>query len=344
MRLVLLLLCPLLLLLSERVVAGTAQDFQNWVINFKAEALRQGVTPQVFDDAFRGVQPIPRVIELDRKQPERTRMGFSKYLSNVKNQKRIDNGRLGLSNNRQILAPISQHYGVPSEIIVALWGIETSYGSNTGNYDLIAALATLAWEGRRAQFFKGELINALLILQGNHITRDKFKGSWAGAMGQNQFMPSSWHRFAVDFDGDGHKDIWTNRGDVFASAANYLARNGWDRTQKWGYAVKLPVGVGQNKDKKTYLAWLQSGVRFDGTPPSIPSQTPLTLIIPDGGDGRAFLVTKNYDVIMSWNRSTYFALTVGLLSDAIALRQYSAANPANDNTSYQNSSVTTFNE
>lgn len=213
---------------------------------------------------------------------------------------------------------VSSQYGVPAEVVVALWGIETSYGKNTGSYDLITALATLAWEGRRAQFFKNELINALIILQERHITRPDFKGSWAGAMGQNQFMPSSWHRYAVDFDKDGHKDIWKTKADIFASSANYLHKNGWNPALKWGWAIEYPQGIHPPKETHTYIDWLHMGIRFKETPPSISAETPLMLVIPDGGDGRAYLVTRNFDTIMSWNKSTYFALTVGLLSDLVA--------------------------
>jgi membrane-bound lytic murein transglycosylase B len=307
-----LLLC--LLTLSH---SAYASDFKSWVAAFKIEAMRQGVTAQTYDTAFQNLVPNMRAIELDKKQPERTKMGFSRYLSNVMSQSRIDNGRVGLSQNWTLLKAVETRFDVPAEVIVSLWGIETSYGKNTGGFDLISALATLAWEGRRAEFFKNELIKALLILQGNHISRADFKGSWAGAMGQNQFMPSSWHRYAVDFNGDGHKDIWKTKADVFGSAANYLDQNGWDGRLKWGWVVSVPSGVGANKQKMTYVEWLRLGVRFNGHPPSISSNTPLTLIIPDGGEGRTYLVTKNFDVIMSWNRSTYFALTVGLLSDFI---------------------------
>ncbi len=315
------LLC--LLVLSH---TAEASDFKTWVGAFKNDAMRQGVTSHTYDMAFQDVVPNMRTIELDRKQPERTKMGFTKYLSNVMSQTRIDNGRVGLSQNRTLLDAVESRYGVPAEVVVALWGIETSYGKNTGGFDLIAALATLAWEGRRAEFFKSELIKALLILQDGHIARANFKGSWAGAMGQNQFMPSSWHRYAVDFNGDGHKDIWTTKADVFASAANYLGQNGWNPQLKWGWAVNVPHGLEVNKQKRTYLQWLQAGVRFKGLPPSIPSNTPLMMVIPDGGDGRIYLVSQNFDVIMSWNRSTYFALTVGLLSDFIGKNRQSVQN------------------
>ncbi len=308
----------LLLLLLTLTCPAEASDFQSWVRHFRNEAVSRGVDAQIYDQAFRNVQPVHRAIELDRKQPERTKMGFSKYLSNVMNQARIDNGRAGLENNRGLLNSVQSRYGVPAEIIVALWGVETSYGKNTGGFDLISVLATLAWDGRRADFFKNELVKALLILQGNHISRENFKGSWAGAMGQNQFMPSSWHRYAVDFNGDGHKDIWTTRADIFGSSANYLSQNGWNPSLKWGWTVEIPNGMSMNKQRMSYLEWLQAGVRFKGATPPIPSNTSLMMVVPDDGAGRAYLVTRNFDVIMSWNKSIYFALTVGLLSDFVA--------------------------
>ncbi len=259
---------------------------------------------------------------MDGKQPERTRIGFSTYLKNVLSQTRIDNGRNGLADNRQLLNTVSSTYGVPAEVIVSLWGIETSYGKNTGGFDMITALSTLAWEGRRAHFFKTELLYALSILEGRHIDRQSFKGSWAGAMGQNQFMPSSWHRYAVDFNGDGHKDIWKTKADIFASSANYLHRNGWNPNLKWGWQIEFPYERANipmlSKQKKTYEEWMRLGIRFKNSQPNIPSTTVLTFIIPDGGEGRAYLVSQNFDTIMSWNKSVYFALTVGILSDFIA--------------------------
>lgn len=299
-------------------------EFNSWVRQFRSEAIQKGVMADVFDREFRGVVPNDRVVELDQKQPERTKQGFAVYLSKVMNQQRIDNGRAGLLQNDSLLKNVSAQYGVPPEMIVSLWGIETSYGKNTGGYDLIQALATLAWEGRRSEFFKTELINALLILQGGHIDRADFKGSWAGAMGQNQFMPSSWRKYAVDFNGDGHKDIWTTKADIFASSANYLRTNGWNSSYKWGWQIAATDSLYKlmPEHPMTYREWLSFGVKFEEHLPNIPAQTKLKLIIPDGGEGRAYLVTSNFDVIKSWNRSNYFALTVGLLSDFIAKNQY----------------------
>ena len=268
--------------------------------------------------AFQNVSPNARVIELDQKQPERKKIGFEAYLRKVMSQKRIDDGRSKFSQNRYLLIQTQKAYGVPAQVIVSLWGIETSYGSNTGGFDLVQALATLAWEGRRRPFFEEELTSALFILQGGHVGRADFKGSWAGAMGQNQFMPSSWKRFAVDANGDGHKDIWTTKADIFASSANYLRQNGWNDAYPWGWEVDLPEGFKPSDVKKPLLGWIQDGVHFEnGHIPSDQMQTSVRLVIPDGGNGRAYLVTDNFDVILSWNRSTYFALTVGLLSDLI---------------------------
>lgn len=317
--------CLLFGILGLLVISAPARanDFSAWVMQFRTEALARGVTPATYDRELQGVVPNARVIELDQKQPERAKLGFANYLSKVINQARIDNGRSAFAQNRTALRAASTQYGVQPEMIVSLWGLETSYGKNTGGFDLIQALATLAWEGRRAEFFKTELINALLILQGEHITRADFKGSWAGAMGQNQFMPSSWNKFAVDFNGDGHKDIWTTKADIFASTANYLHQNGWNPNLKWGWQIKFKDGANTFTPDQTmsYQEWLSVGVRFQGTPPSMPAQTQLKLIIPDGGEGRYYLVTKNFDVIKSWNRSNYFALTVGLLSDFVGQNQ-----------------------
>lgn len=286
---------------------------------FKQEAASKGVAPSTLQSAFQSVSPNPRVIELDNKQPERKKIGFESYLRKVMSQKRIDDGRRNFSDNKLLLSRAEMSYGVPSSVITALWGIETSYGANTGGFDLIQALSTLAWDGRRRNFFENELINALMILQGGHISRSDFKGSWAGAMGQNQFMPSSWKRYAVDANNDGHKDIWTTKADIFASSANYLKQNGWNNAYPWGWQVILPNGFSGGSDaRKPVLAWVQDGIHFaDGHIPSEQMSTRTKLVVPDGGQGRAYLVTDNFDVILSWNRSTYFALTVGLLSDLI---------------------------
>lgn len=317
------LLCLLLLLLLQPMPPAHAESFESWLSGFKRHAAGRGISPSVLQRAFDEVSPDPRVIELDKKQPERKKIGFENYVSKVISQNRIDRGRTNLRDNFSLLQKTEMAFGVPAEIVVALWGIETSYGSNTGNFDLIRSLATLAWDGRRRDFFENELLMALSILQGGHIARADFKGSWAGAMGQNQFMPSSWRQYAVDANGDGHKDIWNSRADVFASSANYLRKNGWNMAYPWGWLVEMPSGAAlqfaNSEQKRPLIEWIKMGVHFSGGPiPSSHTRTPARLVIPDGGEGRAYLVTSNFDTIMSWNKSTYFALTVGLLSDYIS--------------------------
>lgn len=307
-------------LASSPTLAREGTSFDLWLSNFRLEAARHGISSQTLDRAFAGVSANPRVIELDRKQPEK-KIGYAAYRKTVVSQARIDQGRSLFRAYQNQLQIVQNHYGVPAEILVSLWGIETNYGENTGGFDLIESLATLAWEGRRAEYFKKELIAALQILQAGHISRQNFKGSWAGAMGQNQFMPSSWKTYAVDDNGDGRKDIWTTQADVFASSANYLAKNGWNRAYPWGWAVRVPnslslkMGIDHPRNLED---WIKAGVRLsEGGVPQGASNLKTALIIPDGGEGRAYLVTNNYKVIMSWNRSTYFAVSVGSLGDLI---------------------------
>lgn len=302
---------------------ASAESYDVWLTGFESKARAAGITQSTLAIAFSNVRPNDRVIELDNKQPERKKIGFTTYLHKVMSQQRIDEGRVQFTRYRSLLAQTEKAYGVPAEVIVSLWGLETSYGANTGGFDLIQSLATLAWDGRRRAFFEDELLNALFILQGGHVARSDFKGSWAGAMGQNQFMPSSWKKFAVDANGDGHKDIWGTQADIFASSSNYLEENGWNSNYPWGWQVSLPRSFPQsliNSDNKRPLGqWLDMGVKVSSSSSYLNYKTvPVRLLVPDGGEGRAYLVTSNFDVILSWNRSNYFALTVGLLSDFIS--------------------------
>lgn len=315
-------------LLSCLVFLGAGKSFANtqpfgeWLSGMRARAISSGVRPATVDAAFTGVTPLPRVLELDRKQPEGT-MTFNTYRKRVVSQARITQGREMMRRHASELAVAEKRFGVPAQYIVALWGVETSYGANTGGFDLIAALATLAWDGRRSSFFSDELIKALQILDEGHISRAKMKGSWAGAMGQNQFMPSSFHHFAVDGDGDGHKDIWTNYRDVFASTANYLSTSGWHGDERWGREVKLPHSfpsslVGLDV-RKPISEWTRRGVKLPGGG-ALPAAAGIegSIILPGGVGGPAYIVYNNYRVIMKWNKSAYFATSVGLLADAIA--------------------------
>jgi membrane-bound lytic murein transglycosylase B len=261
------------------------------------------------------------VIELDRKQPENKKT-FAQYRETVVNSARIAQGRELMQAYGRELSAISAKYGVAPQYIVALWGIETNYGGNTGGFKVLPALATLAWEGRRREFFEGELLNALKIIDQGHISAAAMKGSWAGAMGQNQFMPSSFISFAVDENGDGRRDIWGTEADVFASTANYLKKSGWTAGQKWGRAVRLPNDFPESLEgrtiKKQLSFWVSNGVTAKDGAPLPQNEMTASIVAPDGVTGPAFLVYNNYNVIMTWNRSTYFATSVGLLADAIA--------------------------
>ena len=294
-------------------------DFRAWLQEFKAEALAAGLKQSTLDEALDNIQPLPRVIELDRKQPEFV-LTFREYMQRVVNDARVEKGRRLLDEHKALLEEVGRRFGVQPRFIVALWGIETDFGRLTGGFPVIAALATLAFEGRRAAFFRKELLNALRIADQGHIRPGEMTGSWAGAMGQSQFMPSSFLSYAVDFDGDGRPDIWTTLPDVFASIANYLGKSGWKGEQDWGRAVRLPEGFDGAQAglevKKPLREWGRLGVcRADGG--ALPERPFDASIVLPGNGGDAFAVYDNYRVIMKWNRSLYFATAVGTLADRI---------------------------
>ncbi|MBT3170277.1 MAG: lytic murein transglycosylase, partial [Rhodospirillaceae bacterium] len=299
-------------------------EFSVWLADLRAEALGQGISPAILDAALEGVEPIPRVIELDRSQPEGT-LTFQQYMERVVPNSRVEKGRKKLAENAAALDAVYKVYGVQPRFIVALWGIETNFGQYTGGFSVVASLATLAHDGRRSAYFRGELLNALRILEEGHITPDAMMGSWAGAMGQSQFMPSSFVKFAIDFDGDGRRDIWTTKADVFGSASNYLAKSGWRGDQTWGRKVKLPGNFDNSladlKITKTLAAWQKLGVRrANGNDLPRVAGMGASLVFPGGDGGPAFLVYNNYKTVLKWNRSTYFAMAVGHLADRIAGR------------------------
>ena len=302
-------------------VPGSAEDFQIWLGKLRAEAEGKGISRSVRDEALAGIQPIPRVIELDRRQPEFT-LTFAQYRDRVVPQSRIKIGRVKYQENRDLLEEVGGKIGVQPRFIVALWGIETDFGRVTGGFKVIPALATLAHDGRRSAFFRKELLNALQILHEGHIAPKEMMGSWAGAMGQSQFMPSSFLAHAVDYNGDGRRDIWTTRPDVFASAANYLTKSGWRADQTWGREVKLPPGfdfaLADLKVRKPIGGWQALGVRQPDGGDLPTRQLSASIVLPEKGKmSPAYLVYSNYRTTLRWNRSTYFALAVGLLSDGI---------------------------
>lgn len=314
------------LALGAAVLLPAAADaaetsFEDWLRGFREEAAQKGIKRGTLDQAFAGVAPIPRVLELDRSQPE-VRLTFEQYFARVVNRARIETGRARLAENRELLAQVTQKHRVQPRFIVALWAVETDFGRLTGGFNIFAALATLAYDGRRAQFFRDELLNAIRIVDRGLAKASDMRGSWAGAMGQSQFMPSSYLAYAVDFDGDGRADIWNSRADVFASIANYLVRAGWKDDETWGRQVTLPAGfdralVDHNKVTKPLAEWRALGVRAaDGG--ELPQRDLAASIVqPDGEAGRAFAVYGNFRSIMRWNRSVNFATSVGLLADSI---------------------------
>ncbi len=300
--------------------ASTGRDFSQWLQGIRHEAVAQHISKTTLDTALGDLAPIPRVIELDRQQPEST-LSFEQYLQRVVPASRVAKGRARLAENRPLLDAIGRTYGVQPRFIVALWGVESDFGRHTGSYPVVAALATLAHDGRRSAYFRKELLHALHILDEGHITPAEMQGSWAGAMGQNQFMPSSFRRYAVDYDGDGRRDIWGSRGDVLASAANYLSHCGWRDDLTWGREVRLPGNLDRRliglDAGRSLGRWQRLGVRrLNGG--DLPRRgLRASVVQPDGLGGRAFLVYDNYQALLKWNRSTFFATAVGLLADQL---------------------------
>ena len=263
--------------------------FSGWLAGLRSDALRAGVDQGTLDSAFSNIQLIPRVMELAHNQPE-FKMSFDEYLAVVVSPERVARGRVLLKENRALLSRFAGAYGVPESIQTALWGIESNYGTRLGDFEVVSALATLAYNGFRAKFFREQLIAALKIVSQGHIGLHGMKGSWAGAMGQCQFIPTSFLAYAADGDGDGRKDIWTNKADVFASIANYLHRVGWRPGEGWG--EEAPAGTPARKGER--------------------------IVRPAGAKGPAYRTTENFRVILRWNQSDFFGLAVGILSDRIS--------------------------
>jgi len=301
-------------------LAAAPRDFPRWVSELRREALERGIARRTLDEALADVRVLPEVIEADRRQPER-RMSFTEYRQRVVSGTRIARGRELLAAHRDLLAAAERHYGVPAEMIVALWGIESSYGERQGSYPVFSSLATLAHDGRRAAFFRRELMSALEIVDRGHSDAARMQGSWAGAMGQNQFMPSTYLGYAVDFDGDGRRDIWRSLPDVFASTAHYLARSGWDVRYLWGREVRVPAHLdgdpGGLGHRAPLTAWDRLGVRLPDGGRLLEAPLQASLLRMDEGAGPSYLVYDNFRALMAWNRSTYFGVAAGLLADSL---------------------------
>lgn len=324
------LFCTILICIMQISCAGVNKnrdsgnaDFKKWTKNFTKKALENDISKATIEDFKQNVKFEQNVIKFDRTQPSAKRLTIDEYLNKVISQQRIDDAREYLKENKTILNEISTNYQVQPQFIVALWGLESNFGKKTGNYLVINSLATLAFEGRRHEFFSDELIKALKIIDAGNIAMLQMKGSWAGAVGQTQFMPSSYLKFAVDYDGDGKKDIWNNKSDVFASIANYLSQTKWKNNENWGQEVKLEPSFNKKlidkTTKKTVEEWQKLGVKsLDGKKIRSDDDTLAYLVMPDQSSGKIYLAYKNFDNLLKWNKSDYFVISVGTLADKIA--------------------------
>ncbi|MBU2883837.1 lytic murein transglycosylase [Psychrosphaera sp. B3R10] len=325
------------LLFSIPVFTLNAADkptFEQYVNKLKQEAVEKGYEAEFINDSFANVKYLQRAVKADKNQPEFIET-LDTYLPKRVPEWKVKKAREAYVDNLPLLEKVSKQYGVQPRFIVSLWALETNFGRIQGKMPIIDSVTTLAYDGRRESFFKKQLFASLEILKQGHIPKDKFVGSWAGAMGQCQFIPTSFLAYAADGDNDGKKDIWTNKADVFASVANYLKQEGWDNNKTWGRQVLLPEGfdkelimpkgsrgLGQwlknfKSAEKPLSQWRKLGItRMDGR--ELPDvNVTAALIMPDDAKGRMYLAYDNYKSLMHWNRSYYFVTSVGYLADRI---------------------------
>ncbi|MDY0135581.1 MAG: lytic murein transglycosylase [Thiomicrospira sp.] len=323
--------------LSSFTLCAHAQneaDFQRWLGEFKQRALSHGISQATLDRAFANITLNQRVLELDRRQPEFTRT-FWQYFDMTVTPWRIEKGLELYEQHRTLLDQVTKQYGVPGRFLIAFWGMETNYGGYTGNIPIIESLATLAFDPRRSEFFTTQLLYALRILDEQHISLEQMKGSWAGAMGQTQFMPSNYAHYTIDGDNNGKKDMWNSLADVFHSSGNFLNQLGWKREENWGREVVLPkqfdYALADGRTLRPLKEWHQMGILLaDGREiPEIEMQA--ALLMPSDYRGPVFLVYHNFFVIKRWNNSNNYALAVGHLADRLIGRApLEAKRPADD--------------
>jgi membrane-bound lytic murein transglycosylase B len=321
-----------LLIVQAQTPEPARPSFSEWLATIRAEALERGIRPEIVEEALGHLEePMPVVIERDRMQAE-TVVPLENYIARRVTPAVVRTGRQMFARHEKLLNAVAQRYGVPPRIIVAVWGLETNFGRFSGVRPTVAALATLAWDRRRSELFRRELFDALEILNRGDIDLAHMRGSWAGAMGQVQFMPSSYLKYAEDFDGDGRRDIWSSPADVFASIANYLKGHGWTPGAGWGREVKvsreaehkIAGAVGRRegscqatRDMTILLPareWQRFGVRL-ANGQALPRNTPDGSIV--SGTTRRFLVYENYDALLEYNCANAYAISVGLLADRI---------------------------
>ncbi|MCB2116601.1 MAG: lytic murein transglycosylase [Rhodobacteraceae bacterium] len=305
---------------EEIVPVAANLGFDRWIAGFRARALANGISAGTFERAFQGVEYNTYAIEKDRNQSEFTKTIWD-YLDSAVSDSRVKNGRAALKKYGRLLDRIEAHYGVDKEVVVAVWGLESSYGTHRGDIPLIEALATLAYDGRRGSFFESQLIAALKIVQAGDVDPRRMTGSWAGAMGHTQFIPTSYLAYAVDFTGDGKRDIWSDDPtDALASTAAYLARFGWRQGQPWGIEVVLPrtfdVSLTGERVKKSAAEWAALGIRDTGGR-KIGDHGPASILLPAGARGAAFMIFPNFHVIERYNTADAYVIAVGHLSDRL---------------------------
>lgn len=310
------------------------QAFQAWLAEFKQEARAKGISQEVLDTSFKDIAPVKRVVELDRKQPEFS-LTFWTYLNRSVNDARVKKAQDLMAEHADLLTQVEKKYGVQARFLVSFWGLESNFGSNTGGFKVISALTTLAYDARRSEFFRGQLMGALQIIDNGDIATSQMTGSWAGAMGQVQFIPSTFLGHAVDGDGDGRRDLWKSLPDIFSSAANFLSNLGWDDNETWGREVKLPAGFDLElvgfQTQKPVTAWQALGIRrADGRNLPI-AEVEGSILLPAGHKGPAFLVYGNFRATLKWNNSIFYAIAVGHLADRIEGKgPFLAKAPLND--------------
>ncbi len=303
--------------------AEAPDPFAAFIQSFKAEALANGISAEIYDREMATVKKRPVVKERNANQPEFVRPIWS-YLDSAVSERRVADGKMNMAAKDDVLNSVAAQYDVDASIITAIWGLESAYGAIQGDHDVLSALATLAYDGRRQKYGRQQLLGALKIIDNGYATRAQLKGSWAGAMGQTQFIPTTYLSYAVDADEDGRRDLWSNHQDVFASTANYLSRSGFDGGTPWGFEVILPADFDYADaslgTRKPVALWASLGVMPVG--PSFSDRANLdadaSIIVPAGAGGPAFMVFQNFRAILRYNNATSYALGVGMLSDVLA--------------------------
>lgn len=302
--------------------AQDGREFARFLDGVRADARRRGVRDTTLDRAFGGLRLDPHVLELDRHQPEFT-LTWAEYRAKVVGSQRLADARAASEHNRALLLRVRDRYGVDPGAIVGIWGLESNFGARTGSFNVVQSLATLAYDGRRASYFRGQLVDSLRILDHGDVAPSQMTGSWAGAMGQPQFMPDSYLAYAVDFDGTGRRDIWTNRADVFASIANYLARSGWRPETPIAQPIRVPDGLdtaSTGRERARPLGeWMRDGVRRDDGSRFSRTEPMGAVVLPDGPGGEAFMTYANFRAVRRYNPSDFYALAVALIGDAVPL-------------------------